>query len=554
MSRNPFADELAQNWIEDNYEIFKDGVVQKSVLCDDYTNYCKRIKRLLMASDVLARIVEKVFPGSSIWQLDGNGNEKLFYAGFHVKADRTRIYNCLQWLHCYFQPGGLESQFLVADMFNLYKQHCGENLNLPQFTGAVLKFFSNGTNLIYDASPWQNNVFTRIIPRRQPLYLNTIAIDKSSVDNILTSIYSDMINRIMTDTAPRYLFETQRSIYMPERVHSMGQIRRMIEINKEFAAGLPTNYEDQEWDENFQEGISCPDSNKISVDETRRICELFLTESIEVDALCCTCLRRDELYTAYSGYCDITCALTLPLVEFDRTVIELFRPSKMFFSDCIVYYGVKITLQSDIESKVEEMKFPQSEEVYKRGGEDEVLIIQWLKDNFVFVHDFCVLKEEIYGHYKNYWPHYKLFKSQSPLKMHDFDKVILNCFNGISVRRFGPLNEVKDYYSGMRAKSDGPCYPALSPNLLVQKCRQKEDRSPGARTSFPSPAQTSSPFPSAVASLAPVSTYFPFAVDSQVQTNRSQPLFRSTCRLLEDVLSISRLLGSLLPPHTGERR
>ena len=82
----------------------------------------------------------------------------------------------------------------------------------------------------------------------------------------------------------------------------------------------------------------------------------ILNECLEVDGSSYTCLRKDQLYNAYYKYCSNTCATTLTLDEFDRTVIELFGPSVMSLYEFTVYYGVRISCNSNKIGKVEEIK------------------------------------------------------------------------------------------------------------------------------------------------------------------------------------------------------
>ena len=612
---------LAQDWVRENYERFEEGVVQKSVIHTNYTEYCRTIGRPIMETSIFGRVVKQIFPGVSIRRLGGRVNLKYYYCGIHAKAtspfvadnatatkpkrkqrkqefaDRTDVHNCLQWLQCFYQSGGSESQILMADMYNFYQQNCNNrqigNLNLPQFTDAVLRTFSNSTKRKVGTKPQQKNVFTHIIQRPQALDPNTIAIpndiismfvptqmenrnenfvvvhnniddDEDDSRNSPISNCSDMST--MTDTNHHYYFDepvdyslstklkeepssepivniqednfytnSQFSSYMPERVHPEIEEKSSLSVslptttekNKLYKPRFHANYKDQDWDEYVDvkiepESISYPDSHKISFDNAL---QTFLKECLDVDSPSYTCVRRDQLYNAYYQYCTHTGAITLPLDEFDRTVIELFGPSIMSFSEFTVYCGVRISHNSDITGKVEEIKLPQSIEMSRSWGDrsidtltpdnysmpdeslsphnmiddeddecdesfpqeqycreqyegplpagrrdDKVYLAEWLKENFELVPEACVLKAEAYSYYEKY----SIKEGRTPLEMNVFGKVVKKCFADISVRRLGGRNKPQYHYSGITAKPDSPLYPALSSKDPVQRSRKKE--------------------------------------------------------------------------------
>ena len=77
--------------------------------------------------------------------------------------------------------------------------------------------------------------------------------------------------------------------------------------------------------------------------------------------------------------------------------------------------GVRIIRNSDIVGKVEEIKLPQSEEIYRSGSEDEVYLAEWLKVNFELVPEVCDRKVDIYSCYAEYCT----TEGQMPLKKAD---------------------------------------------------------------------------------------------------------------------------------------
>ena len=445
------AHQQACAWVQANYELNEDGVVQKEMMYRRYEEYCLHIDRDVIETSNFGRAVKAVFQNVAIRRLGGRDNLKYHYCGIQAQAtspyvsdndittkpkrkrrkrnfvtDPREEQNCVQWLQSNYLPQ-LEGKVALCDIYLRYRSSRmeweGEILPEEQLGELIMRCFSGITKKKIGKLPQQPTLLFIGLGSRHPLEHGSIQSNEQFICMLGSLNNSNNVDNNSFHFTNTVLEDEKDICQSPESeagsdLSAGTENSNFMDINSDSMGGYSTSFSyhmDPAEVKNEPVDYSLPSFMRTRND----------TENEVMDVVKQEVSSPPFLYNGFEGNQHMLGSPTpSPSPPPKPVKNRIYKPKFHGLS----HHDWSSDVSSDVKMEPENLSNSHS-----RSLNSSDVCRQWLRDCLGKTDDKCVYRSEVYEYYCKYCEQ----TNTKSVEWDDFDQIVQETFPETDIVTYG---------------------------------------------------------------------------------------------------------------------